>query len=160
MKFVTKPTAHETDDRTHTTQIELGQLFAAMPADRQEQIDREALINRIRKLEFHLQNRNQEPQIEEQQQRLEKIVSEIVPELLKYRLFFPGLRLCLVVKGDFGGDDGVFNGDAFPFLEILELVILAQALAKAPRLTVTSRSSFSSATTISDLARSIDLIFP
>ena len=82
-KFVTKPKADEAEDRSRDARIHLGQLFTAMPADRQQQVDREPLVHHIGKLELHLEDRDQEPQIEKQEQRLEEIVFEVVPELLE-----------------------------------------------------------------------------
>ena len=96
MKLVTKPTPMKADDRLDAAQIKLCQLFAAMPADRQQQVDRQALVDHIGELELHLEDRDQKAQVEKQQQRLEQVMREIVPELLEdgrprvlLRAFFP-----------------------------------------------------------------------
>ena len=118
MKLVTKPTPMKPTIDATLLRLELGELFAAVPADRQEQIDREALVNHIRKLEFHLEDRHQKPQIEKQQQRLEQVVREIVPELLEDRHSGPFVGLLLAVERDLGRHECVVDGDALPFLEV------------------------------------------
>jgi hypothetical protein len=77
---------HESDDVTDTRGLYRGELFAPVPADGQQQIHRQTLIDHVGKLEVHLQDREQEPEVEEQQQRLEQVVQKVLQELMKHGL--------------------------------------------------------------------------
>ena len=56
-----------------------------MPADGDQEVERQPLVDHIREFEFDLQERDQEARVEEQEQRLEKIVAEVLPELADHR---------------------------------------------------------------------------
>ena len=102
-----------------------------MPADRQEQIDCEPLVDNIGELELDLEDRNQEPQIEEKQKRLEQIVPEIVPKFLKNRHFGGRLGTLAFLESDLGRHEGVIDDDSPSGFEIPEIDILPDALAQA-----------------------------
>jgi hypothetical protein len=55
-----------------------------VPADRYQQIHGQGLVDHLRELETHLQDRDQEPEVEEQQEWLEQVMSEVVPELMQH----------------------------------------------------------------------------
>ena len=83
-KLCTKPTTMKPGDVADARRVDLGELLAAVPADGQQQVDRQALVDHVGELELHPEDRDQEPQVEEQQQRLEQVVPEVVPELMKH----------------------------------------------------------------------------
>ena len=64
---------------------QVGELLAAVPADRDQQVDHQTLVDDVREVELDPQDRDQETHVEEEQQRLEEVVREIVPELLQHR---------------------------------------------------------------------------
>ena len=87
MKLVTKPTTMKPAIEPTLLPFKLREFFSAVPADCQEQIDRETLVYHVREFEFDLEDWNQESQIEEKQKWLEQIVREIVPEFFEDRDF-------------------------------------------------------------------------
>ena len=64
--------------------IDLGELLPALPANRQQQVHGQALVDHVRELEPHLEDRDQEPKVEEQQQRLEEVVGEVLPDFVQH----------------------------------------------------------------------------
>ena len=84
-KFNTKPTTMKPTMLPMLERLIFGQLLAAMPADGQQQVHGQALVDHVRELEPHLQDRDQEPEVEEQQQRLEQVVGEVMPKLIQHR---------------------------------------------------------------------------
>ena len=75
---------HETGDRTDVRRLDRSQLLATLPADRHQQIHGQGLVDAVRKLEPHLQDRDQEPEVEEQQEWLEQVMGEIIPERVQH----------------------------------------------------------------------------
>ena len=61
--------------------VQMGELLSAMPADGDQQVDRQRLIHDVRELEVDPQNGDKKTEVEEQQQWLEQVVPEVVPEL-------------------------------------------------------------------------------
>ena len=60
------------------------QPFATFPADVQQQLDRQALVNGLGEFQFDMENWDQETGVEEQQQRFKKIMSEVIDKVLKH----------------------------------------------------------------------------
>ena len=84
--LVKKPTTMNPTIDLMLLGIEVRQLLAPVPADGDQQINRQRLVHDIGKLEMHPQDRHQEPKIEEEQQGLEQVVPEVVPEFAENRL--------------------------------------------------------------------------
>ncbi len=74
----------EAGDVVDVGRLGLGEFFAPLPADGHQQVHGQALIDHVGELEPNLQDRDEETEIEEQQQRLEEIVGEVLPELIKH----------------------------------------------------------------------------
>ena len=81
-RFTMNPVEHETQ-RTPPSllrALDLGELLAPLPADRDQEVERQALVDRVGELELDLEDRDQEPHVEEQQEGLEEVVFEVEPE--------------------------------------------------------------------------------
>ena len=91
---------HEPGDRPDVVGIEVRELLAAVPADRDQEVDRERLVHHVRELKVDPQDRDQEPEVEEEQERLEQVVPEVVPELREHGFLLLGLRRAGVVHRD------------------------------------------------------------
>jgi hypothetical protein len=78
-----KPDHHESAGLHELVSSQRCQFFATVPADRNQQEDCDRLICHLGKLKRHPQDWNQEPHVEEQQQRLEQVVEHVVGELVQ-----------------------------------------------------------------------------
>src|SRR5262249_51913289 len=74
----------EASDVADVRRLDGGEFLTPVPADGQQQVHGQTLVEHIRKLEAHLQDRNQKPKVEEQQQRREQVVGEVMPELMQH----------------------------------------------------------------------------
>ena len=74
----------EAGDVVDVFRLDLGELLAALPADGDQQVHGQALVDHIRELKPDLQERDEEPEVEEQQQWLKEVGGEVVPELMKH----------------------------------------------------------------------------
>ena len=63
----------EAGDIVDVFRLDLGEFFAALPADGHQQVHGQALVDHIRELKPDLQDRDQKPEVEEQQQWLEEV---------------------------------------------------------------------------------------
>ncbi len=74
--------AHEPDGVDELVAAQMGELFTAVPTDRDQQVERDRLVERLRKLEGDLEYWNQEPHEEEKQQRLQHVVLDVEQDLM------------------------------------------------------------------------------
>ena len=88
-KIRTESDEHEPGGLAVKMGFQAGKFFPPLPTDRQKQIDCQTLIDGLGKFELHVKHRNQEPRVEKQQERLEKIVGEIIDKLVKHVAFSP-----------------------------------------------------------------------
>jgi hypothetical protein len=82
-----------------------------VPTDGEQQVHGQALIDHVWKFKAHFQDWDEETEIEEQQQWLEQVVGEVVPELMKHRFLLwstshKGIhKLLNAIRDDLGESD-------------------------------------------------------
>src|SRR5208337_55578 len=81
---------HEAGDRPDAACFEVSEFLASMPADCDQEVDRQRLVHNVRELEVDPQNGDKKSEVEEKQQGFEEVVPEVIPELGEDR---PGLLL-------------------------------------------------------------------
>jgi alcohol dehydrogenase class IV len=86
-----KARGQEARDLEDAGRLDFGEFLAAVPTDGDQQVHRQALVDHVRELEVHLQDPEQESEVEEKQQRLEEVVQEVLEELVKHSIS-PGSR--------------------------------------------------------------------
>ena len=117
-----EPDRHEPDHAAQNLRVQRGEFFAAMPADGDQKIDGERLVDGIGKLELDLQNGDQEPQVEEEQKGLEQVVRKVMPELREdalVRLAGKAVGRCLHGRIDHGNMHSGLECDEFHRLVFL-----------------------------------------
>ena len=114
---------HEPDDGLDVIRVQVSELLSAMPADGDQQVDRQRLVHDIGELEVDPEDRDQEAEVEEQEQRLEEVVPEVVPELRqdRFRLFLLGPRRAGILDRDLRGDQRIEDRNMGPRLDVLDL---------------------------------------